>query len=309
MDGYEDMISRGDTKCGVIGKWAVRIHSGRNATLSVAVDRSEDAEALRALQRSLKETDSRIGCLWAKGQVTFYWPAETSGDGAEEKRVRACLDALDRVGAEPDAVCPLCSAGGCDAAALVDGVYRPVHERCAQERAAKAGQSAWEDGESGRYALGVLGAVLGALVGTVPGAAVSVYVGEVISPLAVLIPLCAYHGCRLLRGRAGRLSLLMSLLLSPVGVIAMGWERVAAQLYARTRGADIQTLLRHMEIYMRRAERWMYVLRESHQELLWAAVGLLGVWSINRVYGRQTRAAREAREFLMPYPAGRRPLL
>lgn len=105
------------------------------------------------------------------------------------------------------AICPLCNAGGCDSFAYVRGAFRPVHRNCV-DTLVIANQTAVEKNElQGNYALGALGALLGALVGTIPSIVVIVFFDYILSLLCALVPICAYYGYKLFRGRMNNLSL------------------------------------------------------------------------------------------------------
>lgn len=63
--------------------------------------------------------------------------------------------------ASGDAVCPYCGQGGCDTAALKDGLYAKMHERCRGENEERERERI--EG-SGNYFTGLLGALGGALL-------------------------------------------------------------------------------------------------------------------------------------------------
>ena len=310
MNGYADMILDGDKKCGVLGRWAVCIRSGRNASMTVIADRNEDRKTLRAVQARLKETGKRIGCLWAKGRITFFWSADKLGSMTEEECVRACLEALEGAGVEPNVKCPLCSREGCDAAALVAGDFRPAHMECVEKRAESLEEKARENEYSGLHVTGFLGAVAGMFVGTIPSVIAALLVERVFVLLMALIPLCVYYGYKLFRGRMDKTPLVLSVVLSPVGVIAMQWEMLAAEMLRSYPGMGLSRVLRYVWMQMQYRNNWMEILSSSYMEFLFAAIGIFIMWSvISRSSGSDVKDAQAMRKFMTPYGDERKSLL
>lgn len=119
----------------------------------------------------------------------------------------------------PD-VCPLCHSQGCDSYAYLNGSYRPVHAHCVQTMAYTK-QSKVEDNRlNGSYVTGVIGALLGGLLGVAVNVAVLWFGDMILALLCALIPLFAYYGYKLFRGKMTRtvvaVVLLVSLLMVPM---------------------------------------------------------------------------------------------
>ncbi len=96
--------------------------------------------------------------------------------------------------------CPLCHNGGCDSLAFVGG-YVPVHASCVQNQAYGAIAQAENNRQTGNYALGILGALLGALVGSIPTVLLMLFLHMISAWLYALIPLGAYYGYKLCKGK------------------------------------------------------------------------------------------------------------
>lgn len=109
---------------------------------------------------------------------------------------------LRRAGVVPSDVCPICRQGGCDAYADVSG-YSPVHRACVEtmlrDRRSRAEQSL----ASGSYVTGFLGALLAGLAACVP-TLLAYWAGWMAGYLYALIPLGAYYGYKLFRGKMNR---------------------------------------------------------------------------------------------------------
>lgn len=116
--------------------------------------------------------------------------------------------------------CPLCKQHACDAWAHVNGAYVPVHGACVQNHAAQRLAKVQQNELRGSVALGILGAVLGAVVGSLPMVLVVYFLDAVYGLLCALIPLGAYYGYKLLGGKMNKAVLpvviLASILVVPI---------------------------------------------------------------------------------------------
>lgn len=109
---------------------------------------------------------------------------------------------LREAGVAPTDVCPICHATGCDAYADVGG-YTSVHRSCVEALAESTKSRAESSLQSGSYVTGFIGALLGGLVACIPTVVVY-FLGWMVGYLYALIPLGAYYGYKLFRGRMNR---------------------------------------------------------------------------------------------------------
>ncbi|MDL2293709.1 hypothetical protein LJC60_03660 [Ruminococcaceae bacterium OttesenSCG-928-D13] len=134
----------------------------------------------------------------------------------------ACTVAVAReFGLMVPALCPICRQPGCDSYAYYGGAYRPVHGHCVQTDSYRQQEKVQLNEATGSYGTGVIGAVLGGVVGALPTVLLIVFLNVISAWLCALIPLGAYFGYKLLRGRlSGPVPLLsvilVSLLMVPV---------------------------------------------------------------------------------------------
>lgn len=116
-------------------------------------------------------------------------------------------------------VCPACRQPGCDAYAYYGGSYTQVHAACVQQKNDQVVNKINENERSGSYALGFLGAFIGGIVGTVPSVLIIVFMDVISAWLCALIPLGAYYGYKLFKGRMNNAALgasvVMSILMIP----------------------------------------------------------------------------------------------
>ncbi len=102
-------------------------------------------------------------------------------------------------GIAPSDLCPICHQTDCDAYADVGG-YTAVHRACVEAMAEDVRSQAETAAHSGSYITGFIGALLGGLVASLP-TIVAGYAGWLVAYLYALIPLGAYYGYKLFRGR------------------------------------------------------------------------------------------------------------
>lgn len=119
----------------------------------------------------------------------------------------------------PDA-CPLCRKKDCDALALISG-YVPVHRECCQQQAYDTVTKAELNKVQGSYVTGLVGALIGALVGSIPTILTIWFLERIWALLYALIPLCAYWGYKLLRGKRTRGSVVLVIVASVLALFAM----------------------------------------------------------------------------------------
>jgi hypothetical protein len=132
-------------------------------------------------------------------------------------------------------VCPICGRHDCDSYANVGLAYQKVHAHCVQTQSADVKAKVERNEESGSYILGFIGALVGGMVGMIPTILLVLYLQLISGWLCALVPLCAYYGYKILRGKLGRGTLgiivAVSIVMAPVtqffielcGSIKDGW--------------------------------------------------------------------------------------
>lgn len=118
------------------------------------------------------------------------------------------------------ATCPLCKAGNCDSFALYNGYNQPVHAACVQNYAQKTHSDVQDNVLNGNYLLGFVGALLGGLVGAIIPLLLLIFADYVIYFLFILVPVGAYTGYKLFKGKRTKVAIpiiiVASLLLVPI---------------------------------------------------------------------------------------------
>ncbi|MDL2325014.1 hypothetical protein LJC61_07725 [Ruminococcaceae bacterium OttesenSCG-928-A16] len=119
----------------------------------------------------------------------------------------------------PDA-CPVCAQPGCDSYAYTKGSYRAVHAHCVQANAQAKQAKVDKNLREGSYALGIVGAILGAIVGALPSIVLAAMANYILAVLFALVPLGAYYGYKWFKGKMSKgvlgIIILISILMVPV---------------------------------------------------------------------------------------------
>lgn len=162
-----------------------------------------NASLENALFRELKKSLPK-GCrLLAAGGSTYRMACSGRPLRECDLSLGSILSALTRAfqsaGISPSDVCPVCRQTGCDAYADVGG-YTAVHRACVEGMAESTRARAETALRSGSYVTGFIGALIGGLVACIP-TLLAYYAGWMVAYLYALIPLGAYYGYKLFRGR------------------------------------------------------------------------------------------------------------
>lgn len=107
--------------------------------------------------------------------------------------------------------CALCKQGGCDSFALANGGFVPVHQTCCENTSRDKAAQAAMNSMNGNYATGWIGALLGGLVGAIPTILLAWFLEMVSGWLCALIPLGAYYGYKLFKGKMDRMATIASI--------------------------------------------------------------------------------------------------
>ena len=129
----------------------------------------------------------------------------------------ACLNALNIIvpvleanGHTAPCTCPYCKNGMMDAEAYVNGFLTPVHRACVENDSFQNLEKIQKNETTGSNRFtGIIGAILGALVGSIPALLLLVFLNMVSAWLYALVPICSYYGYKLLKGKMDKWVLLI----------------------------------------------------------------------------------------------------
>lgn len=122
----------------------------------------------------------------------------------------------------PDSLCLIASGGAVS--------YQPVCAAAVRNQNDQTREQVEDNEVSGNYALGIIGALLGMLVGLVPNLLTIIFVERIYGILFALVPVAAMFGYKLFKGRMSRASVVIVIVLSLLGVVLIPYAELAFYL-------------------------------------------------------------------------------
>ncbi len=186
----------------------------------------------KTLKTALKAQLGKVfgGVVNQGNSLLFNLRFDEKSNLAEQFRVyaEAICQALAQNGVGPACTCAVCQGASPESLCLID-VFQPVHASCVQQKVVDAKDAAAENQQNGSYLTGTLGALLGALVGTIPTILLLLLSDTISAFLFALVPLAAMFGYRLFKGKSDTVSIVIIVIISilSVGFIALAciiWE-------------------------------------------------------------------------------------
>lgn len=158
---------------------------------------------------------------YAPDRVGFLLAGKEGAEENFDNALSALAELFTAAGLTPPTVCPFCKGNGCDTLAFVGGGYVPVHRACLDRALAGNATAARRSMQQGNYFTGILGALAGGLVGALPSLLTIWFASRVFALLFALIPICAYQGYKLCRGRLNRVATVVTILSSILQVFVL----------------------------------------------------------------------------------------
>lgn len=205
--------------------------AGRTSTFSVTLvlEKTPQNRDIRALRGSLPSgvTASRYNA------TTLFMICTSKEDQLLQQFIQGMnvvTDLLREQGCIPPRICPICKQGECNAAALTGTAYGgrlttcvPVHQSCCEGQSYSALSSAQANAVQGNYFLGFVGAFLGGLVGALPSVLTIYFLNLISAWLYALIPLGAYYGYKLFRGKMNQAATVACFISSFLQLFMVQW--------------------------------------------------------------------------------------
>lgn len=291
---------------GVIGQWAItaNMYGANQIGLLFAADNPTDKTAVKKLGESTRGWGS-FGGTTAGGQIhfTIYLKKYT---GTPREGIFATISAIENAGFTPVQKCPYCKQSGCNTAAFYHAAkvsgFRPVHHACLSEAVNKAEDKVEKTVQNGSYILGIIGAVLGMLIGTLPNLLTIIVAEKEYAVFFALIPICAYFGYKLFRGKMNKSALIVTIIMAILGVYMLGFES-AVYFGIKEYGIDKSDAIKLFFTMASMPENWIDLTKNMLIEFVFAALGVFLAW---RIIKRNPKGdAEDAKVCLssaLPYP-------
>ncbi len=291
--GLEQM---GAVFAGFVDGWPILARTmGNVCYFTVSTEPARDKRALKQLKALAKS--SGIGIQWVNHELCFLFNKRTVAETSETELLRHCLSALGACGVTPWDKCPVCGQNDCDSAAPNGNVFRLVHIDCLARNAEKAQNAKEENDFSGSYITGLIGALLGMIVGTLPSLLVIILSNTVYSLLMALIPICAYFGYKLLRGKMNAAALVISIIMAVLGVLLIQWELFVYYVMQED-NVSLGKALNDVLPLLSDGQAWSELMEDTAGSFLMAALGVWFSFSIiSRTYKKTADSARLSLEY------------
>lgn len=274
----------------------------KNTALSRELSRSLKAQGVKGLL--LTPINQKV--LAASFRATFKKEEDVT---AQFRRfMGAILAALRENDLAPADTCAISGASVPDSLCLMTvGTrlsYQPVNGALVHERNVKTKEKVEENQANGSYLLGLVGALLGMLVGVIPNVLTIISMERIFALLFALVPIAAFFGYKLFRGKMDKVAVVIVILVSLLGVFVIPYlEIVVAAM--KTFGDTLGEALREAAYYMTDGDFLKEIIGEILQLLLFMALGVfisLGV-ILGRTNGAALSSAQAQLDTLRPNPA------
>ncbi len=226
----------------------LRPWSGNTYYLDLAVRAGKwNAKLYKQISGSLKEKKIRNPKAAGVGEKTaiFQLRFKKAEDPCEvlAAALNTVTEVLRENGLAPADTCALTGAARPDSLSLVSVgdhyAFQPVSAAALRAGSDREREKAEDNELNGSYALGLIGALLGMLVGLVPNLLTIIGTETIYAILFALVPICAMFGYKLFRGRMNKASIVITLLMSLLGVPLIEFLEMVIYLmreYAATLG-------------------------------------------------------------------------
>ncbi len=290
----------GNVCCGVWGGYALSIVSTQMPVfqLSFAVRADKKDNALRtAVHQALRERVGKSVTGTLNGGNFFTITLRLSGKEAPMDQFAPAADGIAAVlrekGLVPAQTCACCGRGGAESLCMVS-TFQPVHASCMEQKIQSVKADVENNQQNGSYLTGALGALLGALAGSIPTILVLLASDRIYALLFALVPLAAMYGYRLLKGKKDKVSTIIVVLISILSVVFMVFV-LSVILLMREYSASLGEALDYMIHYLDFSD-FMEIVGSFWQGFLFMLLGIAASWSYLSKTGKSEIADAE---FLM----------
>jgi hypothetical protein len=262
----------------------------RSYSVSVAVkEENWSKEKQKELKKSVKNAGRLLYGKSNSVQVLISGLTSAACRQKFRQATQILLEELPRLGIGPCEACHYCGEGGCDGKVLSDGICYPAHTRCKENKADEILAEIEYNQEHGSMPLGLAGAVLGGLIGSVPSFLTAHFMDTIYALLFALIPLAAYGGYKLCKGLMNAaVPFIVSVisLLSTV-VLVISYEYAALYQYLsedwptleEDLAAEGYTAFSFIMELMLSEEFRFDLIAEMAMPILFCGVGIFAAWS------------------------------
>ena len=243
------------------------------------------AKSLRAeLRQQLGKGLSTVLNLGNTLQFAYRFDGKTPLADQFVRTADAIAAALSAHGLSPAVTCAVCGGGTPDSLCVVN-TYQPVHAACMHQKLETAKEQAMENKENGSYLTGTLGAILGALVGTILPLVMLIATDTLYALLFALVPLAAMFGYRKFKGKSDKISIVIVIVVSILAVVLMAYAVIVYYIMQQM-GVGLGTAMSFVSRFMSGSD-FAELLGQFWKGFLFMGLGIVISWG----YLTKTRSA------------------
>lgn len=239
----------------------------------------------KALATAVKEKGLKLGGTEAitKTSITFSFSFGKNDDARTRltERLDVMAAALRENGIPPADTCALSGAANPDSLCLVPRgslySFQPVSAAVIRQQSTQTREQVQENEVNGSYALGAIGALLGMLVGLIPNLLTIVFGERIFGVLFALVPICAMFGYKLFKGKMGKASIAIVIVLSLLGVVLIPYLELVIYL-VKDAGFTLGQAFDIARLYMSQPEFLGEISGDLLQLLLFMVIGIVIAW-------------------------------
>ena len=259
------------------------------------------AKSLRAeLRQQLGKGLSTVLNLGNTLQFAYRFDGKTPLADQFVRTADAIAAALSAHGLSPAVTCAVCGGGTPDSLCVVN-TYQPVHAACMHQKLETAKEQAMENKENGSYLTGTLGAILGALVGTILPLVMLIATDTLYALLFALVPLAAMFGYRKFKGKSDKISIVIVIVVSILAVVLMAYAVIVYYIMQQM-GVGLGTAMSFVSRFMSGSD-FAELLGQFWKGFLFMGLGIVISWGyLTKTSSAEVKNTATLLETMRPNP-------
>lgn len=259
------------------------------------------AKSLRAeLRQQLGKGLSTVLNLGNTLQFAYRFDGKTPLVDQFVRVADAIAAALSAHGLSPAVTCAVCGGGTPDSLCVVN-TYQPVHAACMHQKLETAKEQAMENKENGSYLTGTLGAILGALVGTILPLVMLIATDTLYALLFALVPLAAMFGYRKFKGKSDKISIVIVIVVSILAVVLMAYAVIVYYIMQQM-GVGLGTAMSFVSRFMSGSD-FAELLGQFWKGFLFMGLGIVISWGyLTKTSSAEVKTTATLLETMRPNP-------
>ena len=184
--------------------------------------------------------------------------------------------ALTNYGINGSKMCVVCRGDNCNSISKEVDTFKTVHSSCVHNAVGDDFNNL--KNKHSNYLLATFGAVLGCLVGIIPGL-ICINMDIMSGSAFLLIPFATFTAYKRFKGKLGGYSIFITIFLSLLGVVLI-WYLTVVNMILIDNGGNFELAFESAGMYFFEFDKIVELFSNSKFELLSIFIGLFGTWKI-----------------------------